>query len=394
MPAGHVFAVDRYTFPVHKDRQFCGVLNPENEMTRYGLYADLMALRKGDYVFFYQYRTDETKEERGFRGVYKVLSNPFFDESDVRGIGVSKGLTVKGKCPVCGTPFSLKAGKEQRLGKRRCPNCGDEHGNPILPNRVLIDTEEYYINPVDDNTAYINHTNHGMLWTMLFRKTFGAGRARSITHILPEETEKLIRLLKRLNSNGPLKEHGFKPYTTVQNVNKSAIKLALGNGPKVLYESKLEAWFMKNADKNRPVLADIIGDVKELDYFGNNVLYGIGGEKVDVLCLHSIGGKRYKATVFELKKDNVTKKALEQINDYSYWVAQLATAYLEYPIKKFEIQPVLIGNGTSQRSVNDIKGVEERKIELPLKPICEVTVKKPIVLDYILEDNDIFFERL
>jgi hypothetical protein len=230
---------------------------------------------------------------------------------------------------------------------------------------------------------------------MLFRKTHGRGRARSITQILPEETDKLIRLLnlERLNPNGPLNKHGFKPYTTVKDANKKAIKLELGNGPKVSCESKLEAWFMKNVDKNRPVLADIIGDAKKLDYFGNNVLYGIGGEKVDVLCLHSSDGKRYKATVIELKKDNITKKALEQINDYSYWVAQLATAYLEYQIKKFEIQPVLIGNGTSQKSIDDIKSSEERKIELPLKPICKVTVRKPIILDYTLKDNDVFFKR-
>jgi hypothetical protein len=394
MVTGHVFAVDRYTFPVHRDRQFCGVLNPENEMTRFGLYADLMVLRKGDYVFFYQYRTNELKEDRGFRGVYKVLSCPFFDVSDVKGTGASKGLTVMGKCPTCGGPFSLKAGKEQRLGKRRCPACGDEHGNSILPNRVLIKTESYYLKPVDDNTAYINHTNHGMLWTMLFRKTFGAGRARSITHILPEETEKLLRLLKRLNRQGPIRKYGFKPYTTLNNANKKAIKLELGKGPKVNYESKLEDWFMKNIDKKRPVLKEIIGDIRELNYFGNNVLYGIGGEKVDVLCLHNKNGKRYKATVFELKKDGVTKKALEQINDYSYWVAQLATAYLEYKVKKFEIQPVLIGNGTSKISINDIKRSGEQKIEFPLEPICKVTVRKPIVLEYNLKDNDIFFKLL
>ena len=64
----HVFVVDATTFPVHRDRLFCGVKNPANDNTRYGLYADMFAIRPGDTVFFYQSRIDEYRSDRGFRG--------------------------------------------------------------------------------------------------------------------------------------------------------------------------------------------------------------------------------------------------------------------------------------------------------------------------------------
>ena len=159
----HVFVVDANTFPVHRDRLFCGVKNPENESTRHGLYADLLGTRPGDEIFFYQSRIDEPRPERGFRGLYRCVSAPFFDKTDVKGAAASKGLTVLGKCPKCGSPFSLKSGKAGTLGERKCPACGKEHGLHVLPNRILIEPVSYFPNPVDDNTAYINHTNHGML---------------------------------------------------------------------------------------------------------------------------------------------------------------------------------------------------------------------------------------
>ena len=66
----HVFVVDSDSYPVHRDRLFCGIKNP-NKITKikktgkkrpnssyYGLIADLVALRKDDYVLFYQMRND------------------------------------------------------------------------------------------------------------------------------------------------------------------------------------------------------------------------------------------------------------------------------------------------------------------------------------------------
>jgi hypothetical protein len=391
----HVFVVDATTFPVHRDRLFCGVKNPYNENTRHGLYADLFAVRPGDLVFFYQSRIDEPRKERGFRGIYRAISPPFFDKSNVRGFGDSRTLTVYGKCPnpKCREPYSLKSGKAGALGSRKCPICKKEHGQHILPNRVLIAPVSYYLYPVDDNTAYINHTNHGMLWTMLFRKTFGAGRARSITHILPEEAQKLARLLRRVNNNNASESYEFKIYKEPDQVIKKRIELDLGPGPETKFESSLEAWIIRNIDKNVPILSEIVGPREELEYFGNNVLYGIGGEKVDILCLHKKAGVRYKATVIELKKGRVPEEALSQIEDYAYWIGQLSTANVATPIEKLDIQPVLIGRGATPNLKKKLVSFKPWSFPIPLATKCNATVKEPILLAYEVSKKAISFDR-
>lgn len=382
----HVFVVDATTFPVHRDRLFCGVKNPINENTRCGLYADIFGVKPGDLIFFYQRRIDEPRQERGFRGIYKAASAPFFDKKNVKGVGDFKGLTVRGTCPECRDPHSRKNGQ--------CPNCGAQHSFHILPNRILIEPVKYFVNPVDDNTAYINHTNHGMLWTMLFRKTSGAGRARSITHILPEEAEKLLRLLDRKNPAGPVTKNVFERYIEPQSIRGKEIKLILGRGPDVKYESALEAWLMQNIDKEVPVLSEVVGPKKELEYFGNNVLYGIGGDKVDILCLHKKGGARYKATVIELKKGRVSDDALYQIEDYAFWVAQLSTANLSPGVRKLEIQPLLIGRGATASLQRALVSFKTNPFQIPLETKCNVVVKKPILLEYAVSKNNIYFEKV
>ena len=309
-------------------------------------------------------------------------------------MGNSKGLRVLGACPKCKQPYSLKSGKEGPLGPRKCPACNAEHGEYILPNRILIEPVSYFENPVDDNTAYINHTNHGMLWTMLFRKTFGAGCARSITHILPEENEKLSRLLARVNTKGPVKGYPFKPYLKPEGIKGKTLNLKFSGGPEFQFESILEAWFMANVDGRDSVLRSVLGPVNELEYWGNNVLYGIGGEKVDVLCLHTREGVRFKATVVELKKGPITDDALAQIDDYGYWVAQLATAYLKDSIPRLDVQPVLVGRGTRPRTIESIKAYRPQSFEIPVKPPCKITVRRPILLEYELKTNIVTLENV
>jgi ribosomal protein L34E len=377
----HVFVVDKFSFPVHRSRGFCGVKNPYDERSRLSLYADLGNIRIGDIVFFYQRRIDEPRLERGFRGIFRVVSDPFFDYTDVN----YGGNVVRGKCPYCGSSYSEK----QENDSVKCPICKCELNSSehILPNRVLIQPLEYYEQPVDDNTAYINHTNHGVLWTMLFRKVFGPGRERSVSPILPEECEKLQRLLKKVNDNKTA-TFDFHPYYPNKQV---PLKIELGPGPKVPYEDTLIAWMTRNIDKNYPVLGEIISK-EELEFFGNQILYGIGGEKVDFLCLHKRDDKRYKATVIEAKKDVVGEEAIEKITDYAYWIAQLSTANLSYTIERFQIQPVLIGFRFTQNARSSIMKTKERKVSIPYGThLCDVTVQRPIIVTYRVSDGSIRF---
>ncbi len=397
----HVFVVDADSYPVHRDRLFCGVKNPSKlnvgnnpNSSFYGLYADIKALRKDDLVFFYQMRKEEEKHLRGFRGVFKVVSDPFFSDEDVDGISNSLGdlgssnKKVLGRCPHCGSSLSDKeqdvkrtiGGRERNVTVKYCQKCGGDLKSHILPNRVLIEPVIYYDDPIDDNTAYIDREfikEKGMLWTMLFRKTFGAGRERSITHILPEEADKLIFMFKKLFLEKKIDT--FDPYKP-KIMKPLIVPLDTKENGELVIEAYLEAWMMENIDKDVPVLKEIIGPTNEVEYFGNNVLYGIGGEKVDVLVLHKKAEERFKAIVIELKKGELKKKDVLQIKDYTKWMAQLAFGNSSKESKS-KIQPVLIGFQASQDVVNFAKNF-----------ITET--QPPTILNYKVEENTIMFERV
>jgi len=382
-----VFVVDRYSWPIHRSRCFCGVKNPRGLggfSGRYGLYADLMGIRHGDLIFFYQRRINEPPEERGFRGIYQVVSDPFFDSEDVGLEGYQ--FKVLGKCPHCYSTHPER-------GDWVCSNCGKPigEGNHILPIRILIKPVVYFERPVDDNTAYIDRTEKGELWTMLFRKIFGPGRQRSVNPILPEEAARLIRLLLKVNKNkrGELQLQPYNPKSPRQ------IDLELGKGPRVDYEHQLIAWLMRNIDKsNKGILNDIVPR-EELEWFGNEVMYGIGGEKVDLLCLHrGENGVRYKATVFEVKKDTIREDSLRQIERYSYWVSQLVTANAEPKIYSLELQPVLLGHRVSGSVISKVKRWRTRTIVIPYPGgRCSVTIRAPIILRYWVRRGSINIER-
>jgi len=382
----HVFVVDKFSFPVHRSKGFCGVKNPRNEMTRQGLYADIKAIRKGDLIFFYHRRIDELPEEKGFRGYFKVISEPFFDNTDIEW----SENKVLGSCPTCKSCYSEKG--------VTCLECGNKMPlitigrwqyttQHILSNRILIEPIEYFEKPVDDNTAYLNHTNHGMLWTMLFRKIFGPGRERSIAHILPEEAEKLIRLARRINDDSST----TFPSSPYPSTTRQAITVNIGTGGEVPYESALEAWLMENIDKEIPVLSETIPK-QDMEFFGNNVLYGIGGDKIDGLVLYK-RDIRYKVIAIELKRGKVGAETIEQVDRYSYWIAQLSTANAEPRPKSLLLQPLVIGYEISRDTLLISARRQDKKLTIPYpgEP-CEVIIKPPILLTYEVRNRTIEFK--
>ncbi len=390
----HVFVVDADSYPVHRDRLFCGVKNPNKKQKRktgiipntshYGLLADLITLRKGDYILFYQMRKDEAKFDRGFRGIFKVKSAPFFSEESVEGLETSEGKLgskdkkVLGKCPYCNTNFSERA--NAKTGEKYCRKCKKELEFHILPNRVLIEPIKLFEEPIDDNTAYIDRNyinddireNLPILWTMLFRKTSGAGRARSITHILPEEYAKLKKIFEE--NCKVAEEVNLEPYEPGE---KKEIEIPLETDEKgeLRIEAFLEAWLMSKIGKEEiKGLSEVIGDGRDIEYFGNNVLYGIGGEKVDILIIHNNGEERIKASVIELKKGRLTKKDVDQIKDYTKWMSQLVFGD-DSGESKLKIQPILIG----LEATNSV-------IKRTRKLIGDT--QKPILMEYEVKTDD------
>lgn len=353
----HVFVVDRNTIPVHRDRRFCGVKNPSNPNTREAVIADLKTLRVDDLVFFYKRRIDEPREERGFYGVYKIASEPFFDDRKIDGVGDFEDLSV--------------------IGNER--DCSYE-GQHVLPNRVLIEPVTYFEQPIPDSIAYVDKADPDQLWTMLFRKVAGAGRARSISHLLPEETKKVIRLLYKINLT-PKTVPPSRAYPTRRSAMRR-IDIAFDlvrDDRSFRYENSLKAWLAENIDKDVPVLREIIGPVEDLEFFSPEVLYGIGGEKVDFLCLHSKklnNGTffRYKVTVMECKRGPIDEASVFQVQRYSRWMAQLVSGS-DVSI----VQPVLVGHRANPEVV-----------ELAEKSRYG---RQPIIIEYTVEGNEVRLER-
>lgn len=397
-PNAHVFVVDADSYPVHRDRLFCGIKNPNKLSTMrktghvrpnssyYGLLADLVTLRKGDYIIFYQMRKEEAKFDRGFRGIFRVVSNPFFDEEDIEGLDSSTGnlgskdKKVLGKCPHCQTNLSEMA--HANTGEKICRNCRKELDFHILPNRILIEPIKLYEDPIDDNTAYIdrNFINEELpvLWTMLFRKTSGAGRARSITHILPEEYNKLVKIFEK---NCKVAEvTNFEKYEP-ENPIDIQIPLEVDSEGELKVEAFLEAWLMSKIGLEEiEGLTEIIGDGNNIEYFGNNVLYGIGGERVDILIIKNDGTKRTEAIVIELKKGKIIKKDIEQIKDYTKWMSQLVFGD-DSGESKLKIQPILIGHKANE----NVKNMARELI---------TDTQKPILMEYEIKEDKIEFKKV
>lgn len=354
-----MFVVDGRTFPVHRDRRFCGVLNPPSADAKMGLIADIKTVRRGDLVFFYKRRIDEPPEERGFYGIYRIVSDPFFDDRMIKGVGEFENFAV--------------------LGNKKDKK-GEYADHPILPNRVLIEPMTYFNKPIPDNIAYVDRADPDHLWTMLFRKIPGPGRARSITHLLPEEEKKVVRLLYKINLT-PATPPPSEPYPYSQS-NAKPIEIdydAIDDDGSFLHESSLKAWLAENIDKKVNVLREVLGPAEDIEFFSPEVLYGIGGEKVDFLCLHRKkldNGTvfRYKVSVIECKKGAIDENSVFQVQRYSRWMAQLV------PESDVSIvQPILIGHTAEDEIVNLAKQSKYGR--------------QPIIVEYSVENNEIRLER-
>ena len=145
------------------------------------------------------------------------------------------------------------------------------------------------------------------------------------------------------------------------------------------YENSLKAWLAENIDKDIPVLRQIIGPVEDLEFFSPEVMYGIGGDKADFLCLHrkkldNGTSFRYKVTVMECKKGSIDEPSVFQVQRYSRWMAQLVPGS-DVSI----VQPVLVGHTAS-----------DEVVELAEKSRYG---RQPIILEYSVEGNEVQLER-
>jgi hypothetical protein len=382
--SAHLFVVNNDTFPIHIQRNFAGVVKGGG-IGYYGQLADLMNIREGDLAFFYLMYSNknnllwpENNFESGYYGIYKIKSKPFFDERDVEGKDQFEEQLI------FGNPNSETYKKAKEQEKRPL----------VLPLRMLIEPMENlnYAAHVDDTTAYVDKTDEGQLWTLLFKKINKAGQARGITPLLPEEASKIARLLfkanqiklsDKINLLSDIKSHGY-PYKPEKFITTD-LEPAPNNPESVRIENMLVAWIMEHLDEDVPVLSDLIGKREDLEFRGNHIQYGIAGDTVDILLLHrrKINGieYRYKATVIEAKKDKINEGNVDQALRYTKWIAQLVTFN-----NISAIQPVVIGKKPNTRQIE--------KIKAKIKNLNERGIRTPIFLEYKLHGTKtISFEK-
>jgi len=259
--------------------------------------ADILGTRPNDIVFLYE-------RQVGFHGIYKIISEPFFDI----------------------TPFSLV----------------DEH----YPIRLEIECLSYFPRPVPEDYLFSTKIYEAKFWGWFYRKIQGG---RGISTLNPEAAEALIELLVKINGNAQSEPSTFKKYES--KAQRTSITLPLQNG-KVRLEGILRAWMIQNlgnpAEKD---LIRIFGPIEDIEWFANNVPYHVTQKNIDILSYHQnmkyTGFPlRYQFSVVELKRDKARPVDVTQLISYSKWVAsRLASSEIE------TVQPILVAFGFTDEAV-------------------------------------------
>lgn len=412
-----VLVVDKYSQDVHLAYSIAGVKYPVkyNSKTKthtytkefFSILADLSHVREDVKIFFYRRRLNEPSSARGFLGEWKATSEPYEDlQTDLR----YESRVIFARCPQCSCPVS---GFEEATPI--CKNCKKALDGHILPLRFAFAPKLVYSRYLDDNIAYIDLTDEGRLSTLIFRKIYGAGRERSVNPVLPEEAEKLRRLLHRvgqqsLNETIPTPSHAtHQPVLIVKNIadylnfqtqfplDRHGLSYLFTSNGRLVYETILEFWLVQQLVRQpQQVLNWLeISTSEQVEWFSNQVLWGIGGEKSDVIILTRDleTGFRRRAIIIELKKDRVNIQALSQVKAYAYWVAQLVTAHVKTS-SPFVITPIAIGHAASRTLKQEL--FAPFFFNIPYSQPLRIEVEAPRVYRYIVDEhsNTIQLRRL
>lgn len=264
---------------VGTDRGVYGSPNPSSERNRWGVKADLFAMKRGDLVFFY------VRQEKTFLGPYKIKETVLDDPSTV---AASSGESV--------------------LDNK-------------YPFRFTFEPHLYGFSnylQLDDVADLIEKKT---IWSFPHPITMERTRgARSVNPITLDEARELIHLFLRDN---PI----MRPARPMQNPYVPAtlrrIKLDLdvkANG-NIRFESNLQAWFNAKLARREPKILNLIGEHSEF-------LTGVpaGEKRIDILCIHSKPPDKYHLpkpylfTVIELMTGRGDFDHLNRLLYYRDWV--------------------------------------------------------------------------
>ncbi len=341
MTTTHVFIVDENTFPIHLKYMFAGTGAGEDGHENIGMIEDIGGCREGDKVIFYL--TQHRGQDGKFFGVFEVVSNAFWDKEGAYLLTNLKPLT----------------------------------------NRIFIKPFEIYSKGVSEWDALDNLQNlpngikspaNEMIWSLIYRKLEAL---RGCTPIFNYEYEQLLSLIRKVNNDKILKNVKNYDFENEQikelnddllNYNKTKItkseiplideikgityspeeKIIKVKNGEFKYEGKykgrtitkmqskceaeLEYFFVKNIGFDERI-NKIVGDTKDLVFWGSQIFCGVGKRRIDVLSI----SKENELKIIELKDEIFLESQLEQIKKYIIW----ATQYIRKPDKK-TISPILI----------------------------------------------------
>ncbi len=347
----HVFNVDGSTFPVHRDRGFCGTgrqndtpVNSYQEALKRGkdfssIIVDLLGTRPNDIVFFYE-------SGRGFHGVYQVIGFPFFDPQTISGIGSYNTHIVDAK----------------------------------LPFRLPIKCIDYFPIPVPEDMIFSSPTYERIFWILFYRKIQGP---RGCVTIDPDAAHSLLELLIKLN--GSPTEHEFMPFYYDYELDGFQIPTPFGitadNEPglqllpvslipekPVALEDHLRGWLVEHLDGTNPDLRRIFGPIDHIEWFANNVPYHVAKRNIDILIYHRTPpgelidpSIRYRYSVIELKRDRAKPDTIDQVINYSKWVAnRLANG------EDNIVRPYIIANGFQDKTIEKARSVRFNRFGVQL----------------------------
>ncbi len=313
----HIFIVNSNTFGTHLKYLFVGTTSREKD-ENISLLSDIKRVRAGDLGIFYIEGT--TKSSGGFYGLFKIADQ---------------------------IPLVFHAKGEDSLK----PNL------PIkLIYRTIIEPLEVYSNGVPEWEALDKLPVYAadVQWSLIYRKLKGG---RGCTPILPNESDKLIELIRNKNEGKLLADSTYLGGFDWKNESRQIIKTDKKNLyplerqscteietiiikkylSKSTFEGLLQLFFTERAGIEKR-LDEVLGD--NIYWLGNEVPCGVGMQKIDIMTIY---GNKEKPIyrIVELKTKPIDPSIIFQIETYVNWASQDFGKHLQKAYN-WNIQPVIV----------------------------------------------------
>lgn len=309
----HILLTSEANFEVCVGRGVYGCVMPRTEWNKAEVVAGILSIQPGDLVFFYV-------KNRGVYGLWKVVDEPYFDETKVW--ADDRQL------------FPYRFSFEPAVGHFPVPVSLSD----VLDLRDKGRVWAFDLNPVLRKNQY--------------KITMG-------------EAHELLRLLLRNNPVRQPVQAIPEPYIPPA---RSRIDIDLaGKAGRVRYEGWLNAWFMRSLARGE--LRELLGDYREF----LNLVPTTFNKVMDIFLTHVTTVDSidilHKYTCIELKTDRASEQDLTQILRYEDWLARKLAAG-----DTGMIQSVLVARrfaGAVIEYVRSRRRIEEKTVRLIAYRVAE-----------------------